>query len=82
MWYDDRYFQTPHFDTSLIDFDLDSRSQECKKAKTSVPIIWIDLDGIWYTIELCCCDEPQTHFISSVQYSRERTLVMWFREKK
>ena len=38
-----------HFDTS-IDLDLDLRSQECEKAKTSVPIIsqsLIHLNGIW-----------------------------------
>ena len=29
---------TLHFDSSLIDFDLDSRSQECEKAKTCTPI--------------------------------------------
>ena len=28
-----------HFVTSLIDLELGSRSQECKKAKTSVAII-------------------------------------------
>ena len=37
-WYDDRYFCTLHFDTSLTDHDLDSRSQR-EKAETSVPII-------------------------------------------
>ena len=30
---------TLHLDTSLIDHDLDSRSQECEKAQTSAPII-------------------------------------------
>ena len=49
-WYDDRHYCTLqfdkslidlalHFDTSPIDLDLHSRSQECKKAKTSVPNI-------------------------------------------
>ena len=38
-WYADGYCCTLHVDTGLIDFDLDSRSQECKKAKMSVPII-------------------------------------------
>ena len=38
-WFDCRCYCTLHFDTSLIDFDLDSRSQECVKAKTSVPVI-------------------------------------------
>ena len=30
---------TLHFDTSIIDLDLDSRSQESEKAKTFTPII-------------------------------------------
>ena len=36
---DGRYYCTLHFDTRLIDLDPDSRSQECGKAKSSVPII-------------------------------------------
>ena len=42
----------------------------------------IDLDGIFYTVETRRCDEPHTHFISSIQYSRERTLLVWFFFKK
>ena len=38
-WYDDGYYCTLHFDISPIDLDLYLRSQECEKAKTSVPII-------------------------------------------
>ena len=38
-WYDDRYYCTLYFDTGQIDLDLDSRSQVCKKAKTSALII-------------------------------------------
>ena len=53
-WYDDRYYRTLHLDTSLIDLDRDSRSQECKKAKSSAAIISQNfrtiLDGIWYTV--------------------------------
>ena len=37
-WSDDRYYCTLHLGTSLIDLDLDSRSQECEKEKTSAPI--------------------------------------------
>ena len=37
--YDDRDYCGLHFDTGLIDSDLDSRPQECKKAKTSAPSI-------------------------------------------
>ena len=36
-----------HFDTSLIDFDLDSRSQECEKAKTTAPDILQSFCSIW-----------------------------------
>ena len=38
-WCDDRYYCAVQFDHGLIDPDLDSRSHECEKAKTSVPII-------------------------------------------
>ena len=34
-------------DTSLIDLDLDSRSQECKKAKASAPIVSQSFQSIW-----------------------------------
>ena len=57
---DDEYYFTLHFDTSLIDVYFESRSQECEKAKTSVPIISqsfeLILNGIWYTIETCWCE--------------------------
>ena len=39
----------------------------------------IDSNGIWYTVETCWCDGPHTHFIQSIHYWRERTLLMWFR---
>ena len=45
-WCDDRYYCSLHFDTSLIDLDLDSRSQECEKAKTSAPIISQSLQSV------------------------------------
>ena len=38
-WYNDRYCCTLPVDTSFIDLDLDSRSQECEKAETSAQII-------------------------------------------
>ena len=44
-WYDDRYYCTVHFSTSLI--DLDSKSQECKKANISLPIISQSFWLIW-----------------------------------
>ena len=34
--------------------------------------------GIWFTVETCWCDNLHTHFISSIEYSRERSLHMWF----
>ena len=37
--YGDRYYCTPHSDTSLLDLDLNSRSQDCKKRRTSAPNI-------------------------------------------
>ena len=37
--FDDRYSCVLQFDTRQIDLDLDSRAQECKKAKTSATII-------------------------------------------
>ena len=71
-----------HFDASQIDLDLDSRSQESKKAKISGPdvsqsfqLIWMEF-GVVLRREMCWCDESHTCFISSVQYSRERTLLM------
>ena len=45
--FDSRYYCTPHFDTSLIDLDPDSRSQECEKPLTSAPIILQGFQLIW-----------------------------------
>ena len=46
-----------HYISSLIDLDLDSRSQECEKAKTScanyLTKFSIDLNGMWYSVEAC-----------------------------
>ena len=39
----------------------------------------IDLNGIWYAFETCWLDEPHTHYIiSSIEYSRKRTLIYDF----
>ena len=46
--YDDRYYLNCTYDTSLIDLDLDSRTRECKKAKTSVSIISNRFQSIWF----------------------------------
>ena len=39
----------------------------------------INLDEMWSTVETDGCDEPRspTYFISSIQYSRERTLTLF-----
>ena len=42
----------------------------------------IDLNGIWHTFNTCWYHEPHTHFMSSSQYSRERTLLTWFHKKR
>ena len=84
-WYDDGYYCTLHFDTSLIDLYFDSRSQECEKAKTAVPVIseiFSEFEWNLVTVETCCCDEPHAHYILSFQYSRERTLLIRFLIKK
>ena len=46
-WYYDRYYCTVHFDISLVDLDLVSRSQECEKATTSARIISESFQLIW-----------------------------------
>ena len=48
-WYDDSSCCscTLHFDTGLTDLDLDSRSQECEKAKTAVPTISQSFQSVW-----------------------------------
>ena len=50
--YDDRYYCILHFDTSLIDLSLDSRSQECEKAKTCAPIISQSFQSTWMEFSL------------------------------
>ena len=46
-WYDDRYYCNHHFDAILIDIDLESRSQECKKEKSSAPVVSPSFQSIW-----------------------------------
>ena len=38
----------------------------------------IDLNGMWYTVEIWWCDESRTHSISFDKCSRERTILIWF----
>ena len=47
----DRSYCTLHFDTTLIDCDLVSRSQ-CKKANTSVAIISPSFQWIWMEFDI------------------------------
>ena len=54
--YDDREYWILRFNTSLIDLDLDSRSQVCKKAKTSTPI--------QYAVETCWSNKSHAHSIN------------------
>ena len=69
--YNDRYHWTARFDISLCDLDSDSRSQECEKTKTSTAIVSKSFESIWMELGLLSgtswCDEPHTHFISSIQ---------------
>ena len=51
IWCDDRYYCTLHFDTSLFDLDLHSRSQECENEITSAPIASQTFQSIW--MEFC-----------------------------
>ena len=85
-WYDDRYSCTLHFDTSLIDLDFDSTSQECQKADISALIISQSFQFISMEcrvlLRLCQCEERHTHFSLSIQYSWERTLLVWLCFKK
>ena len=43
-WYDDRYFCTLHFDTSLIYLDVESRSHE---SETSAQVISHSFQSSW-----------------------------------
>ena len=88
IWYDDRYYWTGFFCfcPSLSDLDLDCRPQGCEKQKLLCQLIhkvffqWTRMElsllmRLWYY-------EPCTHFISSDQYSKERTQLRWFGFKK
>ena len=47
IWYDDRCHWILHFESSLSDLDLDSRSQWCKKANTSKQFLSKSHGWIW-----------------------------------
>ena len=53
--------------------------KESKKFSTNILTKFsIDFDGLWYTAETCWCDEPHTHFIWSIQYSRDKPYLYDF----
>ena len=61
--------------------DLDSRSQECEKAKTSAPIISQSFESIWMELRILLRPVGVLSLIlmfSSIQYSGERSLLVWF----
>ena len=51
IWYAERYYQTLHSFTSLIDLDHDSMLQECKNAcarcMTKFSIEWMQFGTLW-----------------------------------
>ena len=51
--YDYIYYHAVHFDASLIDLNLDSRSQECEKAKPFVSIISQSFQSIECNLVYC-----------------------------
>ena len=57
-----------HYDTSLTDLNLDSRSQECKQVETSTAIISQCFESIWMEFG------PLLRLVSVS--SRERTIFM------
>ena len=56
---------------------VESRPQECKKAKNLrtnyLTNFSISLEEIWHTVKACWTDEPHSHFVFSDQYSREKS---------
>ena len=70
----------------LRDLDRDSRFSEVPERKNFwakyLVKLSMHLDRIWYAVETCWFDEPPPHFISSNQYSKDRTLLLEFCERK
>ena len=82
--YAGRYYCTLHFDPSLVDLDFDSRSQECKEANISVPVSRQVFS--YFEWNMVCCWNllvwwASTHCSSSIQYLRQRILLVWFLSK-
>ena len=76
-------FCTLHLDASVVDLDLDSRSQEYEKAEGSAPIISQCSLLIWKEFGILLrCNELHTHFMLSIQHSWKRPLKIWFHLEK
>ena len=68
------------FTWTLIQGHRSSRKQKfCSNYLTQ---FLIDFAGIWWTFEICWCDELRALFIVFIDYSSEGTLLMWFYKKK
>ena len=72
------------FYTSLIDLDFDSRSQGCKKAEPSAPIVSKTFQSIWTEFAIQDLLVWQTSFQSDLVHwiFKGENLIMWFEKKK
>ena len=82
-WYDDIYYWTELFDTSLVDLDFDSRSEGCKAAKTSEPLnsqstwfIWMKGLSHW---DLYVRWTSYSFYVVQLIFRWEKQLVMSWR---
>ena len=73
-----------HFNTSLTDLERSwfKVTGESKNWANYGIKFWLDLNGIWYTVETCWSNEPHSDLILSSQYSIERSLLLWFCKRK
>ena len=71
-----------HFDTSLTDLDLQSRLQQCEKAKNFcsnyLATVSIDKDGIWYTFGSCWPDLLPTGSAFIAGGVKMKLFAIWF----
>ena len=49
-----------------------------QESQISAPVISQRFHWFGWNLVFCWCDEPHTHFISSIQYLRVKALLMWF----
>ena len=74
-WCDDRYYWILHFDTSLIDSNLDSRS---KKVKTYEAIFWQSFQWIWMEFDTVrLLNIIPIYLIHSVFKGENHTLILF-----